>query len=90
MSPVYLKNKKNGVTYVYESSGYWDKDKQQARNTRKCVGKLDPVTGELIPSKRLEDETMLPGKPGPVPSMKCQRLFYGTTYLFDAIGEKLG
>jgi hypothetical protein len=52
MSLVYLKNKKNDVTYVYESSGYWDKEKQQARNTRICIGKVDPVTGNIIPSKR--------------------------------------
>jgi len=90
MSLVYLKNKKNGVTYVYESAGYWDKDKQQARNKRKCIGELDPVTGEFIPSKRLEDETSLSSKPGPVPSLKCKRLFCGATSLFDAIGEKLG
>ncbi|NLD04683.1 MAG: hypothetical protein GX672_02135 [Synergistaceae bacterium] len=34
MSLVYLKNKQNGVTYVYESTGYWDKEKKQARNNR--------------------------------------------------------
>jgi hypothetical protein len=54
MSLVYLKNKKNGVTYVYESSGYWDKEKQQARNIRTCIGKLDPITGDIIPSKKRE------------------------------------
>ncbi|MEI3611132.1 hypothetical protein [Pseudogracilibacillus sp. SO30301A] len=60
MSLVYLKNKKNGVTYVYESTGYWDKEKQQARNHRTCIGKLDPDTGEIFPSKRLAkmDSTM--------------------------------
>src|SRR5665648_1070419 len=26
MSIVYVKNKRNGVTYVYESTGYWDKE----------------------------------------------------------------
>ena len=52
MSLVHVKNKKNGITYVYESKGYWDKEKQQARNTRKCIGKLDPVTGDFIPSKK--------------------------------------
>lgn len=60
MSLVYLKNKRNGVTYVYESSGYWDKEKQQARNKRKCIGKLDPVSGELILSKRIRDAEALP------------------------------
>ena len=91
MSLVYLKNKKNGVTYVYESSGYWDKEKQQARNTRKCIGKLDPVTGNFIPSKsEVESSILVRKQPGPVPSVESKRSFYGATYLFDAIGEKLG
>jgi transposase len=90
MSLVYLKNKKNGVTYVYESSGYWDKEKQQARNRRTCIGKLDPVTGEIIPSKKSAYEEALVPKPGPVPSLVCKRSFFGATYLFDAIGDNLG
>jgi hypothetical protein len=55
MSLVHLKNKKTGITYMYESVGYWDKEKKQTRNHRKCIGKLDPVTGELIPSKKYTD-----------------------------------
>ena len=51
MSLVHLKNKKNGVTYVYESVGHWDKDKQQSRSERVCIGKLDPVTGVVIPNR---------------------------------------
>lgn len=91
MSLVYVKNKKNGVTYVYESSGYWDKEKKQARNRRKCIGKVDPVTGEIIPSKKsTEDEASLPKQRGPVPSLACKRSFYGATYFFNVIGEKLG
>lgn len=90
MSIVHLKNKKNGITYVYESTGYWDKEKQQARNHRKCIGKLDPVTGEFIPSKRLKESQIPHVKPGPVPFTECKRTFYGSTYLFDAIGQKLG
>jgi len=79
------------VTYVYESSGYWDKEKQQARNNRKCIGKLDPVTGKLVPSKSAVEKIIpAPKQPGPVPSVECKRSFYGATYLFDAIGEKLG
>jgi transposase len=90
MSLVYLKNKKNGITYVYESEGYWDKEKQQARNRRQCIGKLDPETGEFVPSKRLKQVDPVKNQPGPVPSTSSKRRFYGTTYLFDAIGEKLG
>ncbi len=47
-------NKKTGVTYVYETTSYWDKEKKQPRNTKVCIGKLDPETGEVIPSKQLD------------------------------------
>lgn len=91
MSLVYLKNKQNGVTYVYESSGYWDKEKKQARNNRICIGKLDPETGELVPSKRLlAADTPEIARRGPVPSSECRGSFYGAAHLLDSIGEKLG
>lgn len=38
------------VTYVYESTSYWDAEKKQSRSKRKLLGKLDPVTGEIIPT----------------------------------------
>jgi hypothetical protein len=28
---VYQKNKKTGITYVYQNEPYWDKEKQQSR-----------------------------------------------------------
>jgi hypothetical protein len=46
-------NKATGVTYVYESVSFWDKEKKQSRNKQVCVGKLDPTSGKFIPSKRL-------------------------------------
>ena len=53
MSRVFLKNKITGVTYVYECVSFWDKAKKKPGSKRTCIGKLDPVTGELISSKRL-------------------------------------
>ena len=44
-------NKKTGITYVYESVLYWDKEKQQACSKQVCICKIDPVIGELIPSR---------------------------------------
>ena len=44
-------NKQNNTTYVYEViENYWDKEKKQSRSKRKLIGKIDPVTGEMIPT----------------------------------------
>lgn len=43
-------NKDNDTTYVYESVSYWDKEKQQPRSKRKLIGKIDKVTGEIVPT----------------------------------------
>ena len=92
MSIVRLKNKSNGVTYVYESTSYWDKEKAQARNSRICIGKLDDETGEIVYNKRYLEKQKAKSavSVGRVASMEHKRGFYGATYLFDAIGEKLG
>ena len=90
MAIVHLKNKHNGTTYVYESENYWDKEKKQSRSRRKCLGKLDPVTGELIPSKHVTVPVIEKPKPGPVPTTEIKHSFYGATYLLDRIGETTG
>lgn len=91
MAIVHVKNKKNGTTYVYESTNYWDKEKKQSRSKRVCIGKLDDK-GNMIPSKRLNGQEALAYsvKRGPVPAVETARSFYGATYLFDAIGDKHG
>jgi hypothetical protein len=43
-------HKDTDTTYVYESTSYWDPEKKQARSTRKCIGRIDPETGEIIPT----------------------------------------
>jgi len=43
-------DKRTGITYLYESESYWDKEKQQPRSKRKLIGKLDEQTGEIIPT----------------------------------------
>ena len=43
-------DKRTGVTYVYESESYWDKEKKQPRNKRKLIGKIDRETGEIVPT----------------------------------------
>lgn len=48
---VYQTDKRTGIKYAYESISYWDKDKKQPRSKRKYLGKVDPVSGEIITSR---------------------------------------
>ena len=45
-------HKDTDTTYVYESISYWDAEKGQSRSKRRVIGKVDPVTGEIIPTGR--------------------------------------
>lgn len=45
-------NKKRGVTYVYESVSYWDKELKQPRSRRRLIGRRDPSTGEIVPTRK--------------------------------------
>ena len=45
-----VKQHRNGITYLYESESYYDPEKKQSRSKRKLLGKIDPVTGELVPT----------------------------------------
>ena len=45
-------DKRSGITYVYDSKSYYDKEKKCSRAKRTLIGKLDPDTGEIIPTDR--------------------------------------
>ena len=49
---IYLENKKSGTIYAYEDEPYWDSKKKQARSHRKLVGKVDPATGDIVPTRK--------------------------------------
>lgn len=51
MAIVRQNDKRSGITYVYESTSYGDKEKQQSRFHRKLIGRLDPETGKVVPTK---------------------------------------
>lgn len=93
MAIVYQTNKKTGITYAYESQAYWDKEKQHSRAKRKLIGKVDPETGEIVPTRAYKKRTVdepVATKPGPVPMSSIKRSFYGASYLFDQIGQRTG
>lgn len=43
-------DKRSGITYVYDSKSYYDKEKKCSRAKRTLIGKVDPDTGEIIPT----------------------------------------
>ena len=93
MAIVYQKDKRSGITYAYESISHWDKEKKQSRAKRTLIGRLNPATGEIIATDgrgRKHDIPAIPPKQGPVPAAFTRRRFFGATYLFDQIGEKIG
>ncbi|HAT9067716.1 TPA: hypothetical protein JBD66_11160 [Legionella pneumophila subsp. pneumophila] len=79
-------NKKTGITYVYESTSYWDKEKKQSRNKQICIGKLDPVTNAFIPSKRLKLEQAVARDP----AVTASASIVGPILILDSITSKLG
>lgn len=89
---VYQRDKRAGITYAYESVSHWDKEKKQSRATRVLIGRVDVTTGEIVPTdgRRKLKETEAVLQRGPTSAEHTSRAFYGATYLFDAIGNKLG
>lgn len=42
----------NGTIYIYESRSRWDPEKRMSVPKRHLIGKIDPVTGEMVPTGR--------------------------------------
>ena len=85
-------DKRSGITYAYETTYRWDKEKKQSRAKRICVGKVDPQTGEIVPTRgrARKGESKLPAKRGPKPFVATRHLYYGATYLLEAFADQIG
>lgn len=44
------RDNRTGITYVYSSESYWDKELKAPRNRKKLIGKIDEATGEIVPT----------------------------------------
>lgn len=51
----FVKQKIRGKIYVYEAEGYWDSEKQQARQRRRYLGVWDEETQSIIPKEAERD-----------------------------------
>ena len=86
MAIIKQRNAKTGVTYVYESHSYRDKETKQPRAKRKLIGRLDEETGEIIPTrKKAKDVTT--SSDNPVDTTPLEGLASYSS-LLDSIKEK--
>jgi len=71
-----VEQKIKDTVYVYRSEGYWDREKGHARHKRIFIGKKDPKTGKIIPSKSAK------------PARTCKD--YGNYHFLFTIAEQTG
>lgn len=69
MSIVYQHDKRSGITYAYESVSYYDKEKKHSRSKRTLIGRVDPVTKEIVPTDG-RNKNRTPKDPGKEASAK--------------------
>lgn len=50
MSRVITEDKRTGIKYVYEQVSVWSPEHKQARPKKTLIGKIDPATGEIVPT----------------------------------------
>ncbi|MFK7826753.1 MAG: hypothetical protein AB8G05_21605, partial [Oligoflexales bacterium] len=62
--------------YVYQVESYWDKEKKQARQKRKYLGKKDPETGNIL--NKIDEHTV---------KMVCD---YGCAFLVNEVIKQCG
>lgn len=96
MAIVTQTDKRTGITYAYETTYYWDKEKQQSRSKCTCVGKADPAIGDIIPTrgraKKRDPKTpeIVPARTGPKPFTASKRLYFGAMYLLESFADGKG
>ncbi|MEN2316363.1 IS1634 family transposase [Lacticaseibacillus paracasei] len=85
---VYKKDMRSGITYAYDSKSHWDKEKQRSRSTQRLIGRVDPVTGEIVPTdgRNRKAKAKQPVKP----SQDFSHKYYGATYLLTQLAVKTG
>ena len=89
MAIIHQLDSRSGITYAYESISTWDREKKQSRSKRTLIGRVDEVSGEIVPTDGRMKGAKTP-KPPSKPKRIEKRLFYGATYLLDAMGDELG
>ena len=50
MTITYNKDKRTGITYAYETTYTWNKELKQSRSKRTLIGRVDKITGKIVPT----------------------------------------
>jgi hypothetical protein len=95
MALVKQKDNRSGITYAYEATYWWDKEKQQSRRKCMLIGRVDTVTGEIVPTdgrnKTKKESAAKPKKKrGPHLADETRRMYFGATYLLESFADQLG
>ena len=91
MSIVTQTDKRTGITYAYETVYFWDKNKQQSRAKRTCVGKVDPISGEIVPTRKKNlNPNLKKANRIRTSYANAKHLYYGATYLLESLSDSLG
>ena len=77
----------NGTTYVYEAFSSWNKEKKQSYNKQRCIGKLDPATGERISNRSHAERA---GIVTSDTSVTASSVIIGETLVLNAVTKELG
>ena len=75
-------NKQNDTYYVYDTQYVFDEKKQRKVQKRRCIGKIDPVTKDIIPTGKR-------GRPQKKVSEKSNENETSTTYANDSVLQVL-
>ena len=88
-SLVYLKSK-SGTVYVYKNISYWDEGEGRTKSKRKCIGHLNPETGEVVPNGKRGgyQRKHIQRQKKPLPT--CSVNSCGESLLFDKVCADIG
>ena len=77
-SIVYLRNPKSNTIYAYLNESTWDPERKKCITKRKCIGHVDPDTGEIVPNRKARSREC--------PTVKCKYL----TKVLNKVSEDIG
>lgn len=77
-SIVYLKNKSNGKVYAYLNESVWNSELKKCVCKRKCLGHVDPKTGDIVPNRGHKEKDYAIVKS------------IGASFFLERVAEKIG